>query len=291
MSNFYFQHQHKRSVDSGLEQVFHHEPAVLVKDIDVINMEAVVKLKRKLIMGEEPRIKAPGEDFNPKSNHRGAEADSPTIFRCNVMHGKNRYGHNRIRYKEGDDVMVVFTNRSKEELVQMAGETDIDPKHKRMHFIQDAFVDLAYLCDEGEPRNAKTMTEEIPLEVRMPQYGGPGDDKTPDGTIIPIPGEAGLMRSDDWVHYWGRPGAGYNARIYTTKEGDHVIHPAIGRNVYLEEQAKYNILFAQPVRDDHNNHGNFGLPGPGDPICLPFFHYFPVKHWSMQHWVDNAFTI
>lgn len=243
----------RQALESLLEQMFTMEPGVLEEDIDFVRMRAVVRLKRRIVTGEVSGGYTQSREHQP-------------IFECPVMHFKNKYGLNRIRYKKGDDVTVMFSSRAKDWLVYEAHKTNVHPQYKRAFDEQDAFVLLGFLADIGEPLAPKDKSDELGLNrIEMGQ--------------------------DDWVHYWGRFGTpGWGARIYTTPQGDHVIHPRIFRNVYLEEKARYHILFAEPVASDHNNHGNFGMPGPGDPPTLPAFWYFPVKHWSLQHWVDNAFN-
>ncbi len=250
----------REEIKSLIKSLHVMEPAVLEEDIDYHRMRAVVRLKRKLLTGDPPRQKAP---INLAKFHRGQEASSPIIFECPVLHGKNRFGLNRIRYKKGDDVTVIFSHRAKDELIRYAHRYDIDPIHKRMLHLQDAFVLLGFTCDSGEPLAPKDRSDEMGIN-RIE------------------------MKADDWVHYWGRHGTpGWGARIYTTPEGDHIIHPRMGRHVWLEEKARWKILFAEPCATKYNNHGNLGQPGPGDPPTLPNFWWYPHTEWSEFHHVDN----
>lgn len=248
-------------VKSFIKSLHTFEPAVLHEDIDYHRMRAVVRLKRKLVTGAPPRQKAPA---NLSKGFHGQEAQSPLIFECPVLHWKNKYGLNRIRYKKGDDVTVIFSHRAKDELIKRAHEFNIDPVHKRMLHLQDAYVLLGLMCDENEPKAPKDHSDELGLNhIEMGQ--------------------------DDWVHYWGRFGTeGWGARIYTTPQGDHVIHPRMGRHVWLEERARWKILFAEPCAyDSFNPHTHVGSAGPGtDGPPLVVFHFIPLRNWSPWHHVD-----
>jgi hypothetical protein len=243
-------HIDRQAIETLLEGMFTFEPAVLEEDIDFHRMRAVVRLKRRLVTGEVTG------GFTQEREHQ-------PIYECPVLHFKNRFGLNRVRYKKGDDVTVVFSARAKDMLVREAHKTNIDPQYKRALHEQDAFVLLGFLCDTGEPK--------APL------------DKKDEMGINSIE-----MGQDDWVHYWGRFGTeGWGARIYTTPQGDHIIHPRMGRHVWLEEKARWKILFAEPCANKYNNHGNLGMPGPGDPPTLASFWWFPTSEWSEFHHVDN----
>lgn len=243
------------ATESSAEQFNHQELAVCEEDMDVVNMTVLVRLKRKLVTGDPKRVIAPGEKV--EEGKRGQEAESPLIFKCNVRHEKSCAFQNRLRYLKGSDVLLGFLDRGKDYLMEVAHRVNVDPMYYRQHALEDAFVLGAVMCYKGEPK---------------------------------MPASFGSMGPNDFVHSWVRDGApGAKARMYSTPAGDHIIHPAVGRNVYLEEMAQYNILFAQPVAEDHNQHGNLGFPGPGDPPCLPPYWYYPVTHWSTTHWVDNAF--
>lgn len=240
----------RQMVESLLEQMFTMEPGVLEEDIDFVRMRAKVRLKRRLVTGEV------AGGFTQEREHQ-------PVFECPVMHFKNKYGLNRVRYKKGDDVTVMFSSRAKDWLVYEAHKTNIHPQYKRAFDEQDAFVLLGFMADIGEPLAPKHKSDEMGInQIEMGQ--------------------------DDWVHYWGRFGTeGWGARIYTTPQGDHIIHPRIGRHVWLEEKARWKILFAEPCANKYNPHGNLGMPGPGDPPTLPNFWWYPVSEWSPWHHVDN----
>lgn len=247
-------HIDRQAVESLLEGLFVMEPAVLEEDIDFHRMRAVVRLKRKLVTGDV------SGGFTQEKTHQ-------PIYECPVVHFKNQYGLNRVRYKKGDDVVVMFSQRAKDELVREAHKVGIDPVYKRAFHEQDAFVLAGFLCDENEPKAPKDKSDELGIhQIHMGQ--------------------------NDWVYYWGRYGTdGWGARKYTTPQGDHVTKPRLGRHVWHEEpgKARWKHLFAEMVAyARHNPHTHLASAGPAtDGPPLAAFHIRPVADWSPWHHLDN----